>query len=82
MKQKLFIIFIFFTGILNAQVVCNYSEEVNKSLVITEARMANPNDAYIEITNMGSAPIQLSDFKYGQLTAASNTRAVIDSILR
>lgn len=49
-------------GILNAQ-------DTIRSLIITEARMNRPALAYVELTNMGDATINLSEFEFGKVGA-------------
>ena len=79
MKLKFLLFSLFISGIINAQqIVCEYPEGVITSLVITEARMFNTSEAYLEITNMGENSVRLSEFKLGQLRAHSTTRPVID----
>ncbi len=78
MRLRILLFSIFFAGILNAQIVCDYPEGVITDLVITEARFTSANDAYVEITNMGSQPIRLSEFKYGTLTPYSSTWVIKD----
>ena len=48
-------------GIVNAQ-------EVYRNLVITEVRLNETQDNYVEITNMGDKTVNLKDFKLGKLT--------------
>src|SRR5690554_1891811 len=63
MKSKfLFCFFLFSIGVLNAQ-------DTIRSLIISEARLDNPRDSYIEITNVGNEAINLSQFKVGELGA-------------
>lgn len=65
MKTKLHLLFtvLFFTmsGVL-------FGQEPNRSLVITEWRADAPHNAYIELTNMGNAVIDLSEFTLGLMT--------------
>jgi len=59
MKLKLLLIALVFTsGALFAQ-------DTIRSLVITEANLHPEPQAYLELTNMGNEPIQLSNFKLG-----------------
>jgi hypothetical protein len=53
-----------------------FSQTPYRSLIITEARMDNEPDAYVEITNMGSETIQLSEFKFGKIAPWS--AAILD----
>ncbi len=78
MRLKLLLFSVFVAGILNAQVVCTYPEGVNTSLIISEARMTSNGDAYMEITNMGTETIRLSDFKFGTLNPWVRSSAVND----
>lgn len=63
MKFKIVLLFFLFVfGIVNAQIA-------NKSLVITEARITHGQiNVYLELTNMGEVPIDLSQYKIGSLT--------------
>jgi hypothetical protein len=67
MKLKLLLFLTVFAGILNAQVVCDYPEGVITSLVITEARFTSTADGFVEITNLGTEPVNLKEFKLGRL---------------
>jgi hypothetical protein len=67
MKLKLLLFLTIFPGILNAQVVCNYPEGVITTLVITEARFTSTADGFVEITNLGTKPVNLKEFKLGRL---------------
>lgn len=59
MKLKLLLLgLLFMGGLASAQDTIDY-------LVITEARIDNTHAAYLELTNMGDQPVQLSDFKIG-----------------
>jgi len=49
---------LFSCGILSAQ-------DTIKSLIITEARLDRADKTYIEITNMGTDTVNLSDFEFG-----------------
>jgi hypothetical protein len=62
MKLK-FLLFILLlsAGVLNAQ-------DTIRSLVITESRMSGGPQNYLEITNMGDKPVQLSQFELGHMT--------------
>jgi hypothetical protein len=44
-----------------------YAQEPYPYLVITEARRDNPNDGFLELTNMGNQTINLNDFKFGRI---------------
>jgi hypothetical protein len=49
-------------GVLNAQ-------DTIKTLVITEARLDDARHSYVEITNMGTTAVNLSQFELGQIGA-------------
>ena len=78
MKLKLLLFLMLFAGMLNAQVVCEYPEGVITTLVITEARFTSESEAYVEITNLGTEPVHLSEFKLGRLTPWVRSSAVVD----
>ena len=78
MKLKLLLFLLLTTTLLSAQVVCEYPEGVNTSLVITEIRMRGTSNMYVEITNMSDQTIQLSDFKLAHLTPWSRTNPIND----
>ena len=59
-KHLLLLSVLFICGIMNAQ--------VNRSLVITEARLNGQPVAYIEVTNMGATALNLSEFELGKVT--------------
>ncbi len=59
MKLKLLLVlFLISCGIINAQ-------EPNRSLIISESRSNAQPDNYVELTNMGDQPINLSEYKFG-----------------
>lgn len=78
MKLKLLLFLMLFAGILNAQVVCEYPDGVITTLIITEARFTSEAEAYVEITNLGTEPVRLSEFKLGRLTPWVRSSAVND----
>ncbi len=78
MKLKFLLFLTFIAGILNAQVVCEYPEGVITTLVITEARFTSTAEGYVEITNQGTEPVNLSEFKLGRLTPWVRSSAVVD----
>ena len=78
MKLKFLLFFLLTTTMLNAQVVCDYPEGVNTSLVITEARIRGASNFYIEITNMSENPVQLSDYKLGYISSLSEASPIVD----
>jgi hypothetical protein len=78
MKLKLLLFLTFFAGILNAQVVCEYPEGVITNLVITEARLQSDAEAFLELTNLGTVPINLREFKIGKLSPWSRTSTIND----
>ncbi|MFN2396612.1 MAG: hypothetical protein ABR597_13100, partial [Bacteroidales bacterium] len=45
-----------------------HAQEPYRSLIITEARFDQANNAYCEITNVGDEPVQLNQFKFGHMT--------------
>lgn len=61
MKLKFLLFLMLMTLLLRAQ-------DPYRSLIITEARMDQANNAYCEITNVGDEPVQLSQFKFGTIT--------------
>jgi hypothetical protein len=80
MKLK-FLLFLMIIGLVNhAQVVCDYPEGVNRSLVISEASLISALEAYVELTNMGNEPILLSDYKFGRLIYAHASTARISDL--
>ncbi len=52
------------------------AQDTIKTLVITEARFDRAEQAFIEITNMGTEALNLSDFEFGTLTPWDNLLAV------
>ncbi len=58
--KLLLLIMVLSTGILNAQ-------DTIKSLLITEAYVGGANVAYFELTNMGTEPVQLNQFKFAEM---------------
>ncbi len=42
---------------------CN--PDINRSLLITEARLDNMYNAYVELTNVSGQPVQLNEFEFG-----------------
>jgi len=78
MKLKLLLFLTLFAGILNAQVVCEYPEGVITNLVITEARLQSDAEAFLELTNLGTVPINLREFKIGKLSPWVRTSAIND----
>ncbi|MDD2382118.1 MAG: hypothetical protein PHV35_10525, partial [Mariniphaga sp.] len=62
MKSKLLLFLFLFAGILSAQ------EDTIRTLIITEAHLGAPYRNFVEISNVGSDPIQLSNFEIGQAT--------------
>lgn len=49
-------------GITNAQ------QDTIRTLIISEARMDRADNSYVEITNMGTEPVQLADFEFGRVS--------------
>jgi hypothetical protein len=63
MKLKLLLLILVLTGgILSAQ-------DTIRTLIITEARLDRQDQAYVELTNIGTTPVQLADFKFGKMSA-------------
>lgn len=49
-------------GITNAQ------QDTIRTLIISEARMDRADNSYVEITNVGTTPVQLADFEFGRVS--------------
>ena len=67
MKLKLLLLFLIVVGfgaMVKAQTTLPYT-----NLVITEAQMHSTEDAYFEITNMGTETVNLKDFEFAHLGA-------------
>jgi len=63
MKLKLLLFtLLLMSGIMSAQ-------QANRSLMITEVRFDRADQSYVEITNMGNMPIDLSEFEFGVISA-------------
>ncbi len=60
MKLKFLLLMFLFAGILNAQ------ENIIRTLIITEAHVGSPDRNFVEITNMGTEAVQLSNFEVGR----------------
>ncbi len=60
MRLKLLLFLILFAGILNAQ------EDTIRTLIISEAHVGSPGRNFVEITNMGTQAVQLSNFEVGR----------------
>ena len=61
MKTRLLIFsFLLVAGILNAQ-------DTIKTLVISEARLDAAHFAYVELSNVGTTPLNLADFEFGTI---------------
>ena len=78
MKGKILLFLLFVSGLMHAQVVCTYPEGVITSLVITEARITSTNEMFFELTNIGSTPIRLGEFKFGQLPWQARSTPIQD----
>jgi hypothetical protein len=76
MRFTFLLLMIFTSRILGAQ--CDYPEDVNRSLIITEARLISENWTYLELTNVGTKPIFMSQFKIGKLSNLSWSAGVLD----
>ncbi len=46
-----------------------YAQDTIRTLIITEARMDRADNSYVEITNVGTTPIQLANFEFGRVGA-------------
>lgn len=62
--QLLLFMFLISAGILNAQ-------DTIRTLIISEARSYSQFNSYVELTNMGEEPVDLSQFKFGVMRHAS-----------
>lgn len=63
MKLKILLLLLVLTsGILRAQ-------DTIRTFIITEARIDRQDQAYVELTNVGTTPIQMANFEFGHLTA-------------
>ncbi|MDD1748528.1 MAG: lamin tail domain-containing protein, partial [Methanothrix sp.] len=60
--KTLLLLFLLTCGILNAQ-------DTIRTLVITEARLDDTREDYVEITNVGTTPINLAEFELGVIGA-------------
>ena len=60
MKLKLLLFLFLFAGVLTAQ------EDTIRTLIITEAHLGSPGRNFIEISNVGEDPIEMSNFEIGQ----------------
>jgi hypothetical protein len=60
MKLKFLLFLFLFAGVLTAQ------EDTIRTLIITEAHLGSPGRNFVEISNVGEEPIELSDFEIGQ----------------
>ena len=61
MKLKLLLFSLLLScGILSAQ-------DTIRTLLITEARLDRADDNYVELTNMGAAAVNLSQFEFGRV---------------
>jgi hypothetical protein len=60
MKLKLLLFMFLFAGILNAQ------EDTIRTLIISEAHLGGNGRNFVEITNMGTEAVQLSNFEVGK----------------
>src|SRR6056297_2032239 len=69
MKFKFLLLLIFASRMLSAQ--CDYPPGVERSLIISEVRFMNTNWVYLELTNVGTNPVFLSEYKLGMLVNLS-----------
>lgn len=64
--KLLLIVLIFSSGILSAQT------DTIRTLIISQARMDRADNSYVEISNVGTTPIQMSDFEFGRVSPWDN----------
>ena len=76
MRLKFLLFLIFASRILSAQ--CDYPSSVDRTLIISEARLINENWAYLELTNVGTKPIFMNQFKIGKMANLSWSAGVLD----
>ena len=76
MRLLLLLLFVFTSVLAKAQ--CDYPPAVDRTLIISEARLISDNWAYIELTNVGTKPIFMNSFKIGKLSNLSWSAGVID----
>jgi len=62
MKLKLLLLSLLLTGMLNAQ-------DTIRTFIITEARVDRNDQSYVELTNIGTEPLQMSQFEFGRVGA-------------
>jgi len=61
MKLRLLLLFLLLAGMLNAQ-------DTIRTFIITEARMDRNDICYVELTNIGEDPINMSHFEFGRIS--------------
>ena len=76
MRFKFLLLIIFVSGIAYAQ--CDYPDGVNNTLIISEARLISDNWTYLELTNMGTSPLFLSEYKIGKMADLSWSAGIED----
>ena len=76
MRFKFLLFLIFASRIVGAQ--CDYPSAVDTTLIISEARLIDDDWAYVELTNVGSKPIFLNNFKIGKLANLSWSAGILD----
>lgn len=76
MRFKFLLLLIFASRILSAQ--CDYPAEVERTLIISEARLMSDSWTYLELTNVGTKPLFLNQFKIGKLSNLSWSAGVLD----
>lgn len=76
MRFKFLLFLIFASRMLSAQ--CDYPNGVDTTLIISEARMMDDDWAYVELTNVGTKPIFLNNYKIGKLANLSWSAGVLD----
>jgi hypothetical protein len=60
MRLRLLLFLFLFAGFLTAQ------EDTIRTLIITEAHLGSPGRNFVEISNVGTTPIQMSNFEVGR----------------
>lgn len=76
MRFKFLLFLIFASRMLSAQ--CDYPSAVDRTLIISEARLIDDDWAYLELTNVGTKPIFMNQFKIGKLANLSWSAGILD----
>lgn len=69
MRTKFYFLFIFLLSYYFGAVFAQVPKDTIKTLIITEVRLDDAREAYIEITNVGTEPVNLKDFEVGVVGA-------------